>query len=186
MKYRRINFYAGANAGKSGMAAWLFSMLKTYGVRCGYVKELVEEWAWQGRRPRSFDQVFLLATQLHREDELLYGGCEVVVTDSPLLLSCSYGMMFDVPEWERLVKIACEFERRFPSIHIMLNRGDWGIDPAGRFIEDSGVYSDPAATDEVIKRFVLEHLDGGILYEVDATDREGCLDLVLRELGVNA
>jgi len=185
MQYRRVNFYAGASAGKSGMAAWLFSELKTYSVRCAQIKELVEEWAWTGRQPKSFDQVFLFASQLHREDSKLSNGAEVVISDSPLLLSCSYGMMYNVPGWNNLVEIAAEFEKAFPSIHIMLNRGNWDIDPAGRFVDD-GIHSDPAANDKIIKKFVLDHMDGGILYEVDSEDRMCCLKLVLRELGINA
>lgn len=186
MKYRRINFYAGAAAGKSGTAAWLFSQLKSRGIRCAQVKELVEEWAWEGKLPKSFDQVFLFASQLHREDTLLSNGADVVVCDSPLLLSCCYGKMFLTPGWEEMVNIARLFEEQFPAIHIMLRRGKWEIDPAGRFVSSEGVHADAAANDRVVEEFVCGNLGNRQLYTIDTVDREECLKLVLEKLGISA
>lgn len=183
---RRINFYAGAGAGKSTTAAWIFAQLKALGLQCEQITEYIKTWAYEGKLPKSWDQVFLFANQLRREDVVLSSGTTLVISDSPLLMSCCYGMMTASPAWRSLVNIAHEFEKQYPSVNIMLKRGDWVVDPNGRYLEDEGVHSDMGANDDRIRRFVLDHLDGIPLYEVDARDWNGCMEIVLKGICFSA
>lgn len=89
MKTTVINLLAGPGVGKSTFAADLFSALKKQGRSVELVREFVKDWAWEGKAPGMFDQVYILGNQAHAES-MLYGKVEYIITDSPLLLSPFY------------------------------------------------------------------------------------------------
>lgn len=84
-----INLLAGSGVGKSTTAADLFAKLKLRKYNAELVQEFVKKWAWQGRKPTGFDQVYLFGKQAQSES-CLYGKVDYIVTDSPLLLSGFY------------------------------------------------------------------------------------------------
>jgi hypothetical protein len=137
---RRICFYAGGGSGKSTTAAWLFSELKRAGCSIELVTEYVKALAWQNLRPTSFDQCYLFGKQLHYEDRVLKSGCNLIVTDSPVLLSSIYARLFaDPPEMsEPLEKLALIYEKSYPSVNIFLERGDKDYKMHGRWGDIDG------------------------------------------------
>lgn len=88
-----INLFGGSGMGKSTTAAGVFYELKMRGVHCEMVREYVKQWAWDGTKVGPFDQVYLFGKQAKCESRL-YGKVDVVVTDSPLLLSPIYEMFY--------------------------------------------------------------------------------------------
>ena len=85
-----INIFGGPGVGKSTLAASLYSGLSASGKSTELVTEFVKDWAWRGQKPScTGDQVFLCANQIYREAPL-YGQVELIVTDSPWLLSPVY------------------------------------------------------------------------------------------------
>lgn len=88
-----INLYGGPGSGKSTTAAYMFSLLKFRGVNCELVQEYAKQWAWEGRPITALDQFHLWGDQQRRESILL-GRCDVVVTDSPLLLGVYFSRHF--------------------------------------------------------------------------------------------
>lgn len=84
-----INLLGGSGLGKSTCAAALFSEMKMQGYHVELVTEFVKNWAWQGRVPSGYDQVYLFGKQAQSESRL-YGKVDFIVTDSPLLLSGFY------------------------------------------------------------------------------------------------
>lgn len=84
-----INLLGGSGLGKSTTAAALFAEMKMKGFHVELVTEFVKNWAWQGRIPTGFDQVYLFGKQAQSESRL-YHKVDFIVTDSPLLLSGFY------------------------------------------------------------------------------------------------
>jgi GTPase SAR1 family protein len=84
-----INLFAGSGVGKSTCAAGLFAEMKQRGYHVELVTEYVKTWAWSGRTPNGFDQVYLFGKQASRESQL-YNKVDFIITDSPLLLSGFY------------------------------------------------------------------------------------------------
>jgi hypothetical protein len=133
VRIRRINFFAGPGAAKSTLAAWLFAQLKIEGFDAEHVSEAVKFWTFIGRPPTSFDQVYLMAKQLHQEDIILRGSKAIVVTESPLLLSVCYAMRYGAPCWDHLARIGREFDKKYPPLNLFVDRGDLEYKTDGRF-----------------------------------------------------
>jgi len=84
-----INLFGGPGAGKSTLACELFSSLKHRKVNTELVREYVKDWAWESRKINPIDQLYIAAKQFRRE-QILYGKVDVIITDSPIILSAVY------------------------------------------------------------------------------------------------
>lgn len=84
-----INLFGASCVGKSTTAAALFAELKRQGYHTELIREYVKGWAHLGLTPSGYDQVYLFGKQARFESQL-YGKMEVLVTDSPLLISGFY------------------------------------------------------------------------------------------------
>jgi hypothetical protein len=61
---RRICLHAGPGSGKSTLAARVFGELKVRGYDVEHVPEYIKTWAHAGRKPESYDQLYVFAKQL--------------------------------------------------------------------------------------------------------------------------
>jgi hypothetical protein len=102
-----VNFYGGPGSGKSTTAAGVFSILKQRGVNAELVFEYTKTWAWLGRTPNKYDELYLLGKQSQRE-AVLYGKVDVLLTDRPLLMSSFYATWFGLTELGAVMKQAAE------------------------------------------------------------------------------
>lgn len=84
-----VNLIAGPSAGKSTLAAYIFSMLKFDGFLCELVTEHAKDLVWDESKIIS-NQIYLFGEQ-HRRIERLKGKVDVIVADGSLLLSLIYG-----------------------------------------------------------------------------------------------
>lgn len=130
---RRVNLYGGPGSGKSTTAAWLFAELKARGFAAELVTEAIKPWAYDGRKPRSFDQAWLCAEQLRREDAFLRAGVRLVVTDSPVLQCAVYGALYDAPGLDAVRALAAAAEAAYPSLNFVLTYEGVTYDPFGRY-----------------------------------------------------
>lgn len=89
MKSLIVNLIAGPGAGKSTNAAKIFSILKENNMSCELVREFAKELTWKKDFVTLSDQVYVSATQNHRQYEV-DGQVEVIVTDSPIILGILY------------------------------------------------------------------------------------------------
>lgn len=84
-----VNLMGAPSAGKSTMAAYIFSQLKWMGVDAELVSEFAKELVWEERHETFKDETYIFAKQNHR----LYrvnGKVDVIITDRPIILSAFY------------------------------------------------------------------------------------------------
>ena len=84
-----VNLFGGPGCGKSTGAAYVFSRLKEAGVNVELVTEFAKDLTWD-KSDALNDQLYVFANQFHRLYQCKKSGVDVVVTDSPLLLSNLY------------------------------------------------------------------------------------------------
>lgn len=88
-KLKVINFFAGPGSGKSTIAAGLFYKLKSAGINTELVTEYAKDKVWDNHLSILDDQLYIFAKQYHRILRL-EKQVDIVITDSPILLSCHY------------------------------------------------------------------------------------------------
>jgi len=165
-KYQKtivVNLMAGPGAGKSTMAAALFAQLKWKGIDCELAAEYAKDLVWEKRDKTFENQVYIFGKQHNRIFRLL-GQVEVVITDSPLLLTPIY----DGHKRETLKKLVFEEVNRCNNLNIfVVRRKDYN--PNGRV----HTKSQADVIDETVKNFLKENkmpfvevegTPGGVLY----------------------
>ena len=106
-----INLFGAPGAGKSTGAAYVFSQLKAAGVNAELVTEFAKDKVWEGTKAVFENQAYIFGKQYFRISRL-EGKVDVVITDSPILLSAFYNDNDHVlgEEFDKLVsKSTCLF-----------------------------------------------------------------------------
>lgn len=117
----RFNLYGGPGVGKSTTAAAIFVQMKNKGHRIELVTEYIKSWAWEKRPTVSYDQLYVFAKQLRREDILTRQGVHIV-TDSPLPQQLVYAKKYNCNFYEDLKNVCKKFDDQNPSMNIFLKR----------------------------------------------------------------
>ena len=112
-----VNLFAGPGAGKSTCMAGVFSELKLHGINCEMAPEYIKNKIWENSLEICKDQIYIFGKQLHSIRKLL-GKVDVIITDSPILLSLIYSSN-ESEEFNRLV--VAEF-KRYNSLNYFLSR----------------------------------------------------------------
>lgn len=121
-----INLVAGPGAGKSSLSALIFGLLKTVGIDAELVTEYAKDKTWEGSSHILANQTYVLGKQLHRVWRL-DGKVDVVITDSPLILSALYAQEHK----EKLSELAVEIFNSFDNLTYYINRTK-AYNPNGR------------------------------------------------------
>jgi len=91
-----VNFFAGSGVGKSSLASGVFSELKWLGVNVEYVMEYVKHQLFEERTAIFKDQDYIFGKQKYNIKRLVdCNKLDVVVTDSPIILSAFYNKPVD-------------------------------------------------------------------------------------------
>lgn len=151
-----VNLFAGPGAGKSTLAAGIFSELKFAGVNCELVREYAKDKVWEESFKTLDDQVYVFGKQLHRTN-ILNGKVPVVITDSPLLLSLYY----DKSQNQAFHKLVLDTFNGFDNMNYFISRKKAYVS-SGRMQTES----EAKAIDTVLckllayKGVLFEHIDG--------------------------
>lgn len=92
-KTKVLNLFGGPGIGKSTLAAALFAEMKNNDVNCELVREYVKLWAWQDRKIKHVDQIYVVGKQAQAES-ILYGKVDYVITDCPIFLPAVYQKLY--------------------------------------------------------------------------------------------
>ena len=122
-----ISVYGGPGAGKSTSAAYIYYLLKASGENTELVREYVKDWAWEGRKINTYDQIYFLGKQI-RHESMLFGKAKWIVTDSPIFMSVYYASLYCTPGLAEGVKSAVvafynqTLEDGIQHYHVLLHR----------------------------------------------------------------
>lgn len=122
-----VNVIAGPGAGKSTLASGLYHRAKCRGWNAELVTEVAKDLVWEGRDIALGNQAYVFGRQVQRL-ERLRDRVDVVITDSPILLSVIYAAADYPPEWEDVV---VKLWKRYDNRVAFLERGPW-FDERGR------------------------------------------------------
>lgn len=176
----RINLFGGPGIGKSTIAPYIFSQLKIQDYSVELVHEYIKEWAYINRVPESFDQIYIFAKQLHKEDVVLR-KVDHIVTDSPLLLQCVYARKYESPFTKEMISLCKKFQNKHDSIDILLQRDDTTYKQEGRY----ETFDEALIVDKNLELFLIEMTDIGIIpsyHKILSTDHEAAMQLIKEHL----
>lgn len=92
-----INLFAGPGAGKSTIRAGVFAKLKRLGFKVEEVTEYAKDKTWEDNISALSDPLYMLANQ-NRRLYRLNSKVDMVISDSPLLLSINYTPLEYLPQ----------------------------------------------------------------------------------------
>lgn len=84
-----VNLFGGPGTGKSTGAAYVFSMLKMQGINVELVTEFAKDKTWESNFVALSNQAYVFGKQYYKISRCA-DQVDVIVTDSPLLLSTIY------------------------------------------------------------------------------------------------
>jgi len=124
-----INLFGAPGSGKSTGAAYIFSKLKMYGINAELVTEFAKDKVWEESKEVFNNQAYIFGKQYFRISRL-NDKVEVVITDSPLLLSSFYNKSEVLGDnFNNMVK---DVFNAFNSMNVLIKRTK-PYNPAGRF-----------------------------------------------------
>ncbi len=125
-----VNLFGAPGAGKSTGAAYVFARLKMAGINAELVTEYAKDKVWEENYAVFKNQAYIFGKQFFRISRL-EGKVDVVVTDSPLLLSCFYGKD-DTRLGDEFNALVRKVSASYPSVNAFLQRVK-PYNPNGRF-----------------------------------------------------
>lgn len=140
-----LNFFGGPSSGKSTLAAGVFYKLKTNMYNVELVTEFAKDLVWEKRNSALKCQPYVFGQQLHKIERIV-GQTDIIVTDSPILLSTIYAQNYPVSFLNSVVDIF----QTFNNLNYFIERGENTYDPVGR----NESLEQAANIDEKIKMFL--------------------------------
>ena len=160
-----VNFFGGPGSGKSTLAAGVFSELKFNNINCELAFEFAKDLTWEKRYKTFEDQIYIFGKQYHRIKRLM-GQVEVIITDSPLLLTPIY----DAEKRETLKQLALEEHNKMWTYNAFITRKK-EFNPKGRLHNEAEAKN--------LDRIIMDMFDNNdVAYEVFDGTRLGLDDIV--------
>lgn len=112
-----VNFLGGPGLGKSTMCSSLFTRLKIAGIECEFALEYAKDLVFEEGLKKLNNQIYVFAKQLQRIKRL-NGKVDVIVTDSPALLSYIYAQDDEIT----FKKLIVEEYNKLNSLNLVIKR----------------------------------------------------------------
>ena len=154
-----VNLFGAPCAGKSTGAAYIFALLKMAGINAELVTEVVKDELWEDNETALKNQAYILGRQSYKLTRLL-GKVDVIITDSPLLLSIEYNSQSELSE--HFDPYVLDLFNSFNNRNYFLHRTE-DYNPVGRFETEE-------ESERVSENLLTLLNKNGISYtEIDAT-----------------
>jgi predicted ATPase len=136
---RIITLHGGPGSGKSTTCAGIFYEAKKAGINAEMNREYIKEWIWEGRDVQPGDQTYFFAKQARKERIYMARGVDLIITDSPLILTHFFGLKYD--KFEREFNTSLKMLEQHHAIckhygykidHFFVPRHDREYNPDGR------------------------------------------------------
>lgn len=163
-----INLYGGPGTGKSTIAAGIFSALKLKGINVELVTEYAKDKVWDKHEAILDNQIYIFAKQYHRLHRLR-DQVDVVITDSPILLSSIYNKD-RTALGTKLDELVLEAYKSFDNINYFLTRIR-EYNPKGRVQTE-----DEAKEVDIKVKELLNNLN--MIYESQKGSKEGMENII--------
>jgi len=147
-----VNFFAGSGAGKSTMSTGVFSELKWMGINSEYVAEWVKMMVWEERTAPFQNQNYIFGKQ-HYNIQRLVDKVDVVITDSPIILSAFYNNKTEENEIFNQ-HILNEFNK-FNNVNYFIDRVK-PFNPKGRFQNEQEAKQDDIELKELLNTYEVK------------------------------
>lgn len=144
-----INLLGEPSCGKSTAAAYIFSKLKMNGISCEYVSEFAKDKVYEDNSIVFKYQGYIFGKQSFKLDRVA-GKVDVIVTDSPLILSALYNT--DTTLGKHFNDMVISKFNSYDNYNYLLNRR--------HSYEDKGRLQDETQSKEIklrLKEFLVEH-----------------------------
>lgn len=114
-----INLFGGPGSGKSTTAAGVFRALKLMGKKVELVTEYAKDVVWEQNYTQFHDQIYIFAQQQRRISRVFDHDIDIVVTDSPILMSGTY-----IPDnyFNNLLPLIIEVWNHYENINFFVER----------------------------------------------------------------
>lgn len=169
-KTKVINLLAGPGSGKSTMAATIFAKLKMMGVNCELVTEFAKDKTWEQNDVALSNQIYVFAKQYFRMDRCS-GKVDVLITDSPLIMSPMYNRDMDIDK--PLKELVKAINDKYDNLYFFVKRVK-KYNPIGRSQTES-------ESDEISRR-IHEMMDRYGLEYTEIPGRMESADIVINQL----
>ena len=157
-----VNLFGAPGAGKSTGAAYIFSQLKMRGVNAELVTEFAKDKVWEESKAVFNNQAYIFGKQYFRISRCA-DKVDVVITDSPLLLSLVYNN--DPVLGEEFNEVVRKVMNSYDCRNFYLVRTK-DYNPVGRFQTES---ESDAIADEIQALLEKEKIN----YLISAGDKDG-------------
>lgn len=157
-----VNLFGSPGTGKSTGAAYIFSQLKMLGFNAELVTEFAKDKVWEESKAVFNNQAYIFGKQYFRISRCA-DKVDVIVTDSPLLLSCVYNT--DPVLGEEFNQVVRRVMDSYDCMNFFLVRTK-DYNPVGRFQTEE-------ESDKIAGEIQQMLEDEGIDYLVSTGDKPG-------------
>jgi hypothetical protein len=164
-----VNFFAGAGGGKSTLSADIFSRLKKLNVETELALEFAKDLVWEENESLK-NQIYVFGNQLQRI-ERVNNKVDVIVTDSPLLLSIIFRPNH-IPK--TLDKLVLETFNSYNNVNYFIERSHQ-YNPNGRLEK---TVEEAIIKDNQIKQLLVNN---NIQYE-SVLSNEECINNIVNDI----
>lgn len=166
-----INLIGGPGSGKSTCASGIFYKLKQLGVNCELSLEFAKDKVWEGSVNVLDDQFYVFGKQYHRLFRL-NGKVDVIITDSPLLVS----ILYNKTKSDYFDKLVVEQYNSFNNLMFFINRPD-DYQTEGRLQTRMAAKTIDIMTKDMLEKYNIKYKE---ISCDDAVDK--IVDIIIKQL----
>ena len=155
-----INIIGGPGIGKTTMAALLFAKLKLKRYRVEYVQEYAKKLVWLKEYDILNDQ-YIVSTKQYRLLKAIIGEVQFIVTDGSLFHGIYYnrGNKDNTSDVRKTETKIMEYYKSFNNINILLIRGNYEYEQAGRYHTENEAKIIDVALKELLEEKQIDYIE---------------------------